>query len=669
MTKQPRTHPLEGEKPSREALIAALAEARRRERATAELLSVKTRDLEESLQQQTATADVLRVISRSAFDLDAVLKTLTESARSLSGAATALLYLRDGEVWQLRAESGCSPEFREYETAHPFRSGRETAAGRVLLTGETAHIPDVLADPDYRYGLGPQIGDYRALFGVPLIRDSKVEGVFVLLRSEPNAFTPRHIELVRTFADQAVIAIENARLLNEVQAKTRDLEEALGQQTATANVLKVISRSAFDLPTVLQTLVESAARLCEADKASIVRRIGGAFYSAETFGFSREFVRGVRDQPIEPTSSSATGRALLEGRIVHIPDVEADPDYTFHAKALGGYRAILAVPMLREGEPAGVLVLIRSEDRPFTDRQKETAATFADEAAIAIENARLFGEVQARTEELGKELAAARQLQLSMVPRHFPAWSEAQPIEIQAVMEPAREVGGDLYDFFLAAPGKFCFVVGDVSGKGTAAALFMARTRSLVRATVALWHQTTGAVPAPSTIVQAVNRELCLDNSERMFVTVFLATLDLATGEVAYANAGHPAPYLMSPGSTPIAIPAPSDVPLGIQSGAKFRDRSMALREHEALCLVTDGVLDALNPSEEFFGKRRLTDTLAGLDGDPPSAIVSGVLKAIDDFADGTPRFDDVTLLALRWSRSAPLEPDAGDSAAQSKAL
>jgi len=632
-------------------------------------VQAKTRDLEESLAQQTATADVLRVISRSVFDLDAVLNTLTESARSLSGAATALLYLRDGEVWQLRAESGCSPEFREYETAHPFRSGRETVAGRVLLTGETAHIPDVLADPDYRYGPGPQIGDYRALFGVPLIRDSKVEGVFVLLRPEPNAFTPRHIELVRTFADQAVIAIENLRLFDEVQAKTRDLEEALGQQTATANVLKVISRSAFDLPTVLQTLVESAARLCEADKASIVRRIGGAFYSAETFGFSREFVRGVRDRPIEPTSSSATGRALLEGRIVHIPDVEADPDYTFHAKALGGYRAILAVPMLREGEPAGVLVLIRSEDRPFTDRQKETAATFADEAAIAIENARLFGEVQARTEELGKELAAARQLQLSMVPRHFPAWSEAQPIEIQAVMEPAREVGGDLYDFFLAAPGKFCFVVGDVSGKGTAAALFMARTRSLVRATVALWHQTTGAVPAPSTIVQAVNRELCLDNSERMFVTVFLATLDLATGEVAYANAGHPAPYLMSPGSTPIAIPAPSDVPLGIQSGAKFRDRSMALREHEALCLVTDGVLDALNPSEEFFGKRRLTDTLAGLDGDPPSAIVSGVLKAIDDFADGTPRFDDVTLLALRWSRSAPLEPDAGDSAAQSKAL
>ena len=259
-------------------------------------------------------------------------------------------------------------------------------------------------------------------------------------------------------------------------------------------------------------------------------------------------------------------------------------------------------------------------------------------------------------DRINQELAAARQLQLSMVPRHFPAWSEAQPIEIQAAMEPAREVGGDLYDFFLAAPGKFCFVVGDVSGKGTAAALFMARTRSLVRATVALWHQTTGAVPAPSAIVQAVNRELCLDNSERMFVTVFLATLDLATGEVAYANAGHPPPYLMSPGSPPIAISAPPDVPLGIQSGAKFRDRSMALREQETLCLVTDGVLDVLNPSEQFFGKDRLTDTLAGLDGDPPSAIVSGVLKAIDDFADGTPRFDDVTLLALRWSRSAPLE-------------
>ena len=160
--------------------------------------------------------------------------------------------------------------------------------------------------------------------------------------------------------------------------------------------------------------------------------------------------------------------------------------------------------------------------------------------------------------------------------------------------------------------------------------------------------------------MQVVVCQSCLSNSEADVPHCVLCHVDLATGEVAYANAGHPVPYLMSLGSAPIAIPAPPDVPLGIQSRANFHDRSMALREREALCLVTDGVLDALNPSEEFFGKGRLTDTLAGLDGDPPSAIVSGVLKAIDDFADATPRFDDVTLLALRWSRSAPLEPDAG---------
>ena len=197
-------------------------------------VQAKTSDLEEALAQQTATADVLKVISRSAFDLDAVLKTLTDSARSLSGASLAAVFMRDGDVMRIRAESGFSPVLIEYAQARPIRAGRETFTGRAALSGEVVHIPDVLADPDYDYGEAPRLFDYRAGIGVPLLRAGRVDGVFALMRPQPGAFTPRQIEMARAFADQAVIAIENARLFNEVQAKTQDLEEALQQQTATA---------------------------------------------------------------------------------------------------------------------------------------------------------------------------------------------------------------------------------------------------------------------------------------------------------------------------------------------------------------------------------------------------------------------------------------------------
>ena len=226
----------------------------------------------EALEQQKATSDLLKFISRSAFDLDAFLQTLTHSARSLSFACNADVQMLHGDVLRIRAQSGCDPELVKYIEEHPPRRGAESVAGRVLMAGEAVHIPDVLADPDYDFGEGPRIGNYRALLGAPLIRDGKVDGVFTLMRPEPGAFTPRQIEIVQTFADQAVIAIENARLFNEVQARTRDLTEALQQQTATADVLKVISRSAFDLQAVLTTLAESARELCGASFVTLFMR-------------------------------------------------------------------------------------------------------------------------------------------------------------------------------------------------------------------------------------------------------------------------------------------------------------------------------------------------------------------------------------------------------------
>ena len=205
-------------------------------------------------------------------------------------------------------------------------------------------------------------------------------------------------------------------LENKVEQRTAELSEALQQQTATADVLKVISRSTFDLQTVLQTLVESAARLCDADKATITRQKDGHFYRAESVGFSAEFMDHVKNLPVQPDRGSASGRALLEGHMVHIPDVLSDPEYTFdEAKRWGDFRTILSVPMLREGAPIGVLALTRVEVRPFTEKQIELVTTFADQAAIAIENVRLFEQVQERTKELSLSLEDLRTAQDRLV--------------------------------------------------------------------------------------------------------------------------------------------------------------------------------------------------------------------------------------------------------------
>ncbi|MER8967279.1 GAF domain-containing protein [Mesorhizobium sp. M0808] len=368
-------------------------------------LQARTAELGEALKQQTATADVLKVISRSAFDLSSVLQALIESAAGLCNARTSGIYMLDGGVYRLGAAHGQSPEFRAFEEAHPDVVGRGSWVGRAALERSVVHIPDASQDTEHQFPEVAKLGGFASILCVPLMRQGQPIGVFALTRPEVGPFTDREIELVQTFADQAVIAIENARLFEEVQARTAELGEALQQQTATADVLKVISRSAFDLQTVLDTLVESAIRVCEAEKGAIFQRNDDLYHFAASFGFSEEYEQYARENPVAVAQDSITGRVALEAKTIHIADVLADPAYkALGYQQLGGYRTCLGVPLLSKGLPVGVFVLTRPVVKPFTGKQIELVETYADQAVIAIENVRLFDEVQARTAELGEAL-------------------------------------------------------------------------------------------------------------------------------------------------------------------------------------------------------------------------------------------------------------------------
>jgi len=364
-----------------------------------------TRELGEALEQQTATSEVLKVISRSSFKLEPVLETLVESAAKLCQSDKGFINLRDGDLYRYAVNYGFSSEFEEYAKQNPMSPGRGTITGRAILEGKTIHIPDVLADLEYA-GFGFQArGHYRSGLGVPLLRGGEAIGVFALTRSEVRPFTDKQIELVSTFADQAVIAIENARLFEEVKARTEDLRESLQQQTATADVLKVISRSTFDLQPVLDTLVSSACRLCEAEIGTIRYQDGSTYRLAAEYGCTPDWHDHLARQSPKPDRGSIFGRTIVEGGTIHIPDVLADPEFTrLEAQKLMGFRAALGVPLIREGQVFGVLSLLRFGPRSFTKKQIELVETFADQAVIAIENVRLFDELQAKTRGLTEAL-------------------------------------------------------------------------------------------------------------------------------------------------------------------------------------------------------------------------------------------------------------------------
>jgi GAF domain-containing protein len=359
---------------------------------------------DEALEQQAATADVLRIISSSPGKLDAVFETILANATRLCEANFGTLSLHEGEgVFRSVAMHNAPPAVVELRRRQPLM--RPIGLVRMVETKEWFQVadameqqPDKRDDPDAAAFV--ELSGVRSLIAAPMLKYADTVGAIVVYRTEVRPFTDRQVELLKNFAAQAAIAIENARLLNELRQRTADLTESLEQQTATSEVLQVISRSTFDLQAVLDTLVQSVARLCEAHTVLIGRPKGESFQFEASYGYPREYAELVA-QPVGIDRGSCAGRALLERKIIHVVDALADPEYTFPATLAGvaGSRTLLGVPLLREGSPIGAMTLGRKSVRPFADKQIELAETFADQAMIAIENARLLSELRESLQE------------------------------------------------------------------------------------------------------------------------------------------------------------------------------------------------------------------------------------------------------------------------------
>jgi signal transduction histidine kinase/DNA-binding response OmpR family regulator len=363
-------------------------------------LQTKNASLTEALEQQTATAEILRVISSSPTDLQPVLDVVAANAARLCEAADAAIYRLDHDGIRTAATHG--PLGRSQDV---FPATRDTVIGRALLDRQTVHIHDLAAIPTGELPAGParQRG-LRTMLATPMLREGAPLGGIVIRRTEVRPFSERQIELLKTFADQAVIAIENVRLFTALEARNRELRTALEQQTATSELLKVIGRSTFDLQPVFETLAENAVRLCGASRAMVFRFDGRLLRVAASYGASRELLAFVEQNPIAPGRHTGTARAALERRTIHIHDVLADPEYTYGVKDVDAVRTVLGIPILRADELLGVIMIFKLEVSPFTDGHIALMETFADQAAIAIENARLLAELQARTDQLTRSV-------------------------------------------------------------------------------------------------------------------------------------------------------------------------------------------------------------------------------------------------------------------------
>ena len=404
-----------------------------------------------------AVGRVLAAVTGAEFELQPILDRIAAEAAALCRAEAAFVFLLEGELFHFMAASGGRPEHWEYDRSHPDPIDRGSINGRVALTGEAVHVPDLTADPEYRAS-GNAVGGYRTLLGVPIRNDGELIGSFGLGRTEVRPFSEDEIHLVGLFADHAAIAIRLARLLS-------DTHDALERETAVGSVLQAISRSTFDLQHVLQTVIDSATRLSRADEGNIVREESGRFrMAAYTAGVPAAFREIIDRMDFQPGRGTITGRVLIERRPVQIVDIVADAEYANpDAQRASGFRTVLAVPILREGSTIGVLIVWRLVVEPFTEAQISLLQTFADQAAIAIANVRLFETVERQRTELarfapqvaglltspeGEQLLAGHRREITALfadLRGFTAFAEqAEPEEVLGVLREYHTAVGEL---------------------------------------------------------------------------------------------------------------------------------------------------------------------------------------------------------------------------------
>ena len=362
-------------------------------------------ETKEALEQQTAISEILRVISSSPTDVQPMLSAVVERAAKLCEAANATIFLAEGDKYRSAARFGSAK--RALELGHFIPLTRGSAAGRAIIDRTTIHLEDVAAVPEDEYPMAREwqrIIGHHTLLAVPLMREDRAIGALALWRMEARPFTQKQISLVKTFADQAAIAIENVRLFNETK-------EALERQTATSEILRVISQSPRDVQPVFDTIVKSAVRLCEARFGAVFRLDGGLVHLAAHHNFSGTLLaRFQKGYPMAPNRGHLSGRAILTGTAVQVPDILADEEYLGGTVKAAGFRSLLGVPLLRGGRAIGAIVIYRAELGPFADKHIELLRTFADQAVIAIENVRLFTELEARTAQLTRSVGELKAL-------------------------------------------------------------------------------------------------------------------------------------------------------------------------------------------------------------------------------------------------------------------
>ena len=370
----------------------------------------RTREVTEALEYQSASAEVLELIAHSPSDLMPILQTIASTASRLSDSPTVSIFLRAGDEYRLRITHGLNEAYAQIENEERISVGRGTLVGRVALTKTAYHIPDFELDADYERKEHARVGGLRTMLGVPLMRSHEVVGVIALAKQELAPFTQKQIEIVTSFAAQATIAINNARLFEELQARTREVQESLEYQTATSEVLRTVSRSAFDLQAVLQASIGAAVRFAQSDMGSIFQLEDGVYRWRVGSGLDPAYQEIERRHRIAADNTTLVGRAALAGHAVHVHDAWSDPGYVPRDEAqIGNVRTMLGVPLMRDGQALGVFALARARLEPFSEREISVVSTFASQAAIAIENARLFNEIKDKSREL--ELASQHKSQ------------------------------------------------------------------------------------------------------------------------------------------------------------------------------------------------------------------------------------------------------------------